>query len=223
MAPLAYFGIESSGLNVAVDLVILFVVVLYFALVYWTYADARRRIADPMLIGCATAAALFPFVGPIIYMVLRPPEYLEDVRERELEVQAAEARLHQIEQLQCPHCDYHIERDFVRCPSCLRKLKERCTNCSRPLDRSWTICPYCEADVPGLSAPRSRRRRAAAVVESQFSAVSEEAEDALPGPLTAAGEQLGEEAEPVAASETTTRPRRSGRSTRPSGRPRPSA
>ena len=83
-------------------------------------------------------------------MILRPPEYLEDVRERELEMQAAEARLHQLDRGQCPHCDYRIERDFVRCPSCLRKLKERCANCSRPLDQAWTICPYCEADVPGV-------------------------------------------------------------------------
>ncbi len=50
-----------------------------------------------MLVGCATAASLFPFVGTIIYMILRPPEYLEDVRERELEMQAAEARLHELD------------------------------------------------------------------------------------------------------------------------------
>ena len=115
-----------------------------------------------MLVGCATAASLFPFVGTIIYMILRPPEYLEDVRERELEMQAAEARLHELDHALCPHCDYRIERDFVRCPSCLRKLKERCVNCSRPLDQAWTICPYCEAEVPGRSARRARRRRAAA-------------------------------------------------------------
>ena len=41
--PLAYFGIESSGLSLVVDLLILFVVVLYLSLIYWTYADARRR------------------------------------------------------------------------------------------------------------------------------------------------------------------------------------
>ena len=103
MLPLAYFGIESSGLSLAVDLVILFVAVLYLSLIYWTYADARRRIHDPMLIGCATAASLFPFVGTIVYMILRPPEYLEDVRERELEMQAAEARVHQLDQSLCPH------------------------------------------------------------------------------------------------------------------------
>jgi hypothetical protein len=167
MTPLAYFGIESSGLNLVIDLLILFVAVLYLATIYWTYNDARRRIEDPMLVGCATAAAFFPFVGTIIYMILRPPEYLEDVRERELEAQATEARLHELEGTLCPHCDYRIEPDFVRCPSCLRKLKERCVNCARPLDRAWTICPYCEADVPGISPPRQRRRRAAAVREDE--------------------------------------------------------
>jgi Double zinc ribbon len=168
MLPLAYFGIESSGLNLVIDLLILFVAVLYLSLIYWTYADARRRILDPMLIGCATAASLFPFVGTIVYMILRPPEYLEDVHERELEMQAAEARLQDLDQRLCPHCDYRIERDFIRCPSCLRKLKERCVSCSRPLDQAWTICPYCETEVPGAAAaPRPRRRRGTPPIDSE--------------------------------------------------------
>jgi hypothetical protein len=205
MPPLAYFGIESSGLNLAVDLLILFVAVFYLSLIYWTYADARRRIQDPMLIGCATAASLFPFVGTIVYMILRPPEYLEDVRERELEMQAAEARLHQLDQTLCPHCDYRIENDFVRCPSCLRKLKERCTSCSRPLDEAWTICPYCEADVPVVGS-RTRRRRPAPPAEGELAD--------LDAPLAAEVEEQTE-ARPVAASDATTRPRAGGRAQRP--------
>jgi uncharacterized Zn finger protein (UPF0148 family) len=157
--PIAYFGIESKSLSLVIDLLILFVVVLYFSLLYWTYADARRRIADPALIVCATAASLFPFVGTIVYMILRPPEYLEDVRERELELQAAEARLHDLDYSLCPHCDYRVERDFIRCPSCLRKLKERCTSCSRPLDRAWTICPYCETEVVAVKPARRTTKR----------------------------------------------------------------
>jgi hypothetical protein len=159
MPTLAYFGINSSGLNLAIDLLILFLVVLYLSLIYWTYADARRRIVDPMLIGCATAASLFPYVGTVVYIILRPPEYLEDVRERELEVQAAEVRLAQLEQNLCPHCDYQVERDFLRCPSCMRKLKEPCQSCGKPLERTWSLCPYCEADVPGASQSRWAGRK----------------------------------------------------------------
>src|ERR1700682_51404 len=158
MPPFAYFGVESSGLSLVIDLLILFVVVVYLSLIYWTYADPRRRLLDPMLGACAAAASLFPFVGTIVYMILRPPEYLEDVHERELEMQAAEARLHDLDHALCPHCDYRIERDFIRCPSCLRKLKERCVSCSRPLDQAWTICPYCETEVAGAPAARRARR-----------------------------------------------------------------
>ena len=63
----------------------------WLALGYWTYQDARRRIEDPLLIGLATLLALvIPYIGPFIYMLFRPPEYLDDVRERELEIQAIE-------------------------------------------------------------------------------------------------------------------------------------
>ena len=161
MTPFAYFGINNSGVNLAINLLILLLVVIWLALVYWTYADARRRIVDPMLIGCATAASLFPFVGTVVYMIVRPPEYLEDVRERELEMQAAEARLHELNYRLCPHCDYEVQRDFLICPNCMRRLKDACVNCSRPLEQSWSICPYCETQVPGAVAPPPRRRRPA--------------------------------------------------------------
>jgi hypothetical protein len=203
--PLAYFGIESSGLSLAVDLLLLFVVVLYLALIYWTYADARRRIVDPVMIGCATCASLFPFVGTIVYMILRPPEFLEDVRERELEMQAAEARLHELDHALCPHCSYRIEKDFVRCPSCLRKLKERCTNCSRPLEQTWTICPYCEADVVASAPKRTRRRRTS--VEDDLPVL-----DTEPA-LTELDGALASDAEPAAP--VAAEPAREGRARRP--------
>ncbi len=161
LAP-AIFGISNSGVNLAIDLIILFLVVIWLALVYWTYADARRRIADPLLVGCATVAALFPFVGTLVYMIVRPPEYLDDVRERELEIQAAEARLAELGVRLCPHCDNEVERDYLRCPNCMRKLKDPCPSCGKPLDPMWKICPYCETDVeaaPPATARRTRRRR----------------------------------------------------------------
>jgi hypothetical protein len=158
MGALAVFGIENDGLELAVNLLLLFLVVIWLALIYWTFADARRRIADPLLVGCATAASVFPFVGTIVYLIVRPPEYLEDVRERELEIQAAEARLSTLEHLHCQYCGFEVEKDFLRCPSCLRRLREPCTVCAKPLDPRWKICPYCEAEV-GQAAPEPRPRR----------------------------------------------------------------
>jgi hypothetical protein len=213
MPTLAYFGINSSGLNLAIDVLIIFVVVLYFSLIFWTYKDAKRRVADPVLVMAAVVASLFPYVGTIIYIILRPPEYLEDIREREIETHAAEVRLAQLEQSLCPHCDHHIERDFLRCPSCLRKLKESCQSCGKPLERTWSLCPYCEADVPGAKQQRRstrKRERVEATIESEAQ--------------TGESDSLGEEdsrtavpaAKPAPASGGTARPARASR-------PRPSS
>jgi RNA polymerase subunit RPABC4/transcription elongation factor Spt4 len=166
MPLLGYFGITNDGVNLVINLLILFLVVIWFALIYWTYSDARRRIADPMLIYCAAAASLFPFVGTTVYTIVRPPEYLDDVRERELEMEASEARLAAI-QLLCLHCDHQIERDYLVCPNCLNRLKDPCQNCGKPLEQTWTLCPYCEnparpKDFPPAEPRRARRRRATA-------------------------------------------------------------
>ncbi len=155
----AYFGITNSGLNTAVQLVILFLIVIWLALIYYTFSDARRRVEDKMLVGCATLASLFPYAGTLVYMIVRPPEFLEDIREREMEMQAAEARLHQFEYLLCPHCDHEVDKDFLRCPSCMQKLKDACVNCARPLHPDWKLCPYCETEVGARTPTRARRRR----------------------------------------------------------------
>ena len=84
------------------NLAIFFVVVFWLASAYWVYKDARRRVADPWLVAMATLLGLIPpFIGPIVYLFFRPPEYLDDIRERELEIRAMEERLGGPDE-QCP-------------------------------------------------------------------------------------------------------------------------
>ena len=171
MLSFGVFGITNDGLNQAVSVLILVLIVIWAALVFWTYADARRRIDDPMLIGCATAASLFPFVGTIVYAIVRPPEFLDDVRLRELEMTAAEARLANLDYQLCPHCDYEVKGDYLRCPSCMRRLKERCRSCGKAVDPAWRLCPYCEAETSATppSASSRRRRRGSTTSEDAVS------------------------------------------------------
>jgi hypothetical protein len=152
----ALFGITNDGLNLAVNLLILFLVVLWLALIAWTFFDARRRIEDPVLIACATAASLFPFVGTIVYSILRPPEFLADKRERELEIRASQLRVRQLEEASCPNCEHPIERTFLRCPSCRARIKDPCESCGKPIDPRWSVCPYCETPQRRAAPPERR-------------------------------------------------------------------
>jgi hypothetical protein len=159
MPLLAIFGIENDGVNLAINLLILFLVVVYLALIAWTYLDAKRRLEDPVLIGCATVASLFPFLGTIVYTILRPPEFLGDKRERELEIRASQLRVRQLEDASCPNCEHPVDRSYLRCPNCRARIKDPCESCGKPIDPRWSICPYCE--TPTRAAAASPQRRAA--------------------------------------------------------------
>jgi Double zinc ribbon len=108
-----------------------------------------------------------------VYLIVRPPEFVDDVRLRELEMTAAEARLAQLDYQLCPHCDYEIKADYLRCPSCMRKLKERCFSCSKPVDPAWKVCPYCEAEMETPPPPQATRRRRRSTTTDQPTVAAE--------------------------------------------------
>ena len=62
------------------------------------------------------------------------------------------------------HCDEMVGSSYLRCPHCMSKLRDPCGSCGRPLDPEWLLCPYCEAEIPGVTPSpedqeRERRRR----------------------------------------------------------------
>lgn len=138
---------NSGAWLVIRNLALFFVAVFWLAIAYWVFKDARRRIEDPWLVAMATVLGLVPpFVGAVIYMLFRPPEYLEDVRERELEIKAMEQRL-AIRDLHCPVCRAEVDASFLVCPVCTTKLKQACRECKAPLEALWQVCPYCETPI----------------------------------------------------------------------------
>jgi hypothetical protein len=214
--PFALFGITNDGLNLAVNLLILFLVVVYIALIAWTYMDARRRLNDQVLVGAATVGSLlFPFVGTIVYSILRPPEFLDDKHERELEIRTSELRVRQLQEASCQNCGFPIERTYMRCPSCRTRVKDPCETCGKPVDPRWSICPYCETPAKRAAAAQAasprRRPRAAAGAPRRL----KPPEGGRPGPPPAQRKK----APPARPSSSQRPPRpRSG-----SGKPRPAS
>src|SRR5207247_5243690 len=162
-----FFG--SGTWHVILNLLLFFLVAFWLAVGYGVYKDAKRRIEDPVLIATAVAIGLvIPYLGALVYMLFRPPEYLEDVRERELEIKAMEERLARRD-LYCPVCRAEVSAEFLVCPVCTTKLKQACSNCKSPLEALWQVCPYCETPVEPVAVefptfevrpPRRRRRPA---------------------------------------------------------------
>lgn len=139
---------QSATWFVIQTLAVMFVVLFWAATIYWVRKDAKRRIGSTLLIrGATILATVPPFFGPLIYMLFRPPEYLDDVRERDLEIQAIERRLGVPK---CPVCRAEVDPEFLVCPACTTRLRVSCAACQRPLESAWLVCPYCETPTRPL-------------------------------------------------------------------------
>jgi RNA polymerase subunit RPABC4/transcription elongation factor Spt4 len=115
---------------------------LWLSLIIWAFRDMRHRSRDPFAqILAALLVALLPFIGIIIYLILRPPETLAEAYERALE---EEALLQEIEERpSCPGCSRTIDSSWILCPHCHTRLKKACPDCNSLMDLQWTLCPFC--------------------------------------------------------------------------------
>lgn len=138
---------HSTGFVVARNAAVSLTVVFWLGLALWVYRDARRRIGEPVLVFLSTLVGLaLPFIGPVVYLVFRPSETLEDARSRRVELRALEQQLAR-SQPACPVCSTAVEPDYVACPVCMTMLREQCARCHAPLEQLWQMCPYCATPV----------------------------------------------------------------------------
>ena len=138
---------HSTGFVIARNLVIVLAIVFWLALAFWVHKDARRRIDDPLLVVLATLLGLAPpYIGPVVYLLFRPSETIEDVRSRRVELQALEQQIARA-QPSCPVCRMAVEADFLACPVCTTMLRRPCATCNAPLEPLWQMCPYCATAI----------------------------------------------------------------------------
>ncbi len=118
---------------------------LWVASLLWVVADARARLVRPRRIHLTTAAAaLLPFVGVLGWVVVRPPETLEERRERKLRRRAFERA---VREGACANCGTEVEDDFLCCPRCGLKVRNQCGECGKLVELTWRACPHCGGRV----------------------------------------------------------------------------
>ena len=135
---------DTSGslIFLGVLLLIVYVALLLVALAYNVVRDARRRSTSiPFAIFAFLLAFVPPFLGALIYLVIRPPRTLAEERSLALEQQILEE----------PPTG---TPDTRPCPQFAR----RCTVCERRLRLGWPVCPYCATEVGAHALPTAPPR-----------------------------------------------------------------
>lgn len=108
----------------------------------WTFNDIRSRSRDWLAIALASLLVLiFPIVGLILYIMIRPKETLAEIYDRALE---EEALLRELEgTTACHQCSMPIKEEWVFCPTCHAQLQHTCHNCGNLVRSEWGICVHC--------------------------------------------------------------------------------
>jgi RNA polymerase subunit RPABC4/transcription elongation factor Spt4 len=119
-----------------------FLFAFWIAMGIWTFHDIRQRTRDWLVIILAVALVLiFPLIGLILYMMIRPKATLAEVYDRALE---EEALLRELEQTAaCHNCGVPVKEAWVYCPNCHNQLQHSCPTCSNLVRNEWEICVYC--------------------------------------------------------------------------------
>jgi hypothetical protein len=119
-----------------------FLFAFWLAMGIWTFNDIRSRTRDWLAIGLACLLVLiFPLIGLILYLMIRPKETLAEVYDRALE---EEALLRELEGTQtCDACGVPVKEAWVYCPNCHHQLQVNCNHCGSLVRQEWDICVYC--------------------------------------------------------------------------------
>jgi Double zinc ribbon len=143
---------DSTAWHLFQNLSIMLALTFWLASVWWVLRDARRRIDDPWIVGMATILAFVPFIGALLYLLVRPLEPVADRRARELELRALRRRL--TAGSYCPACGADADPSFRFCPACAVEIRPACSGCETPLDPIWKACPYCGTSAEPEPAER---------------------------------------------------------------------
>jgi len=132
----------ASYLTIVIAIFGVLLAAFWLSLVIWAVRDMRSRSRDPFAsLLAGLVVLLLPFVGILIYWVLRPPQTLTELYERALE---EEALLQEIEERpSCPGCSRSVQKGWIVCPHCHTRLRKQCPDCDELMELQWNLCPFC--------------------------------------------------------------------------------
>jgi RNA polymerase subunit RPABC4/transcription elongation factor Spt4 len=140
----------ATLVGVIVAMIGAFLFAFWVAMGIWTFNDIRSRSRDWLAILLACVLVLvFPVVGLILYLMIRPKQTLAEVYDRALE---EEALLRELEEtLACQACGAPAKEAWVYCPNCHAQLQHSCPSCSKLVRNEWEICVFCGAQQAPVS------------------------------------------------------------------------
>jgi RNA polymerase subunit RPABC4/transcription elongation factor Spt4 len=133
---------ESPLLEFAIKGALIYLAVLWFAMVVWVARDIVNRSNNILFqVSMILLNITLPVFGLVLYMILRPSRTLLEKYYDEMEYDFISE--HALQEEHCKQCNELLGQDFLYCPSCSEKVRSSCASCKHVYLNQYIVCPYC--------------------------------------------------------------------------------
>jgi hypothetical protein len=164
---LKFVEFNQYNLPFIIQILGLYLIMLYLALVAWVAKDITTRSQSfPVIL----TTVFFVLVGNIpalvIYLLVRPDATLDESKAQNL----FQSSILDRKVTNCGECGCLVRTDFKYCPSCSSEVNHRCKECDHIINPTWRYCSFCNYRlVPEpwhIIWPQAARKRIGAVSAS---------------------------------------------------------
>ncbi|MEI7603465.1 MAG: zinc ribbon domain-containing protein [bacterium] len=135
------FDLGKFFMSIQLILLLIYIIISAF-LVFKTYADARKRFSDKLLV---IIISFFVFIsnvfGYAVYSIFRPKENIQDQHLNNLEKFFLEYETRGVGK--CKVCRHLYFPEHTYCINCGSVVRTKCNSCGNIVELDWNICPYC--------------------------------------------------------------------------------
>ncbi len=137
---LKFVEFNQYNLPFIIQILGLYLVMLYLALVAWVAKDITTRSQSfPIIL----TTIFFVLVGNIpalvIYLLVRPDATLDESKAQSL----FQSSILDKKITNCGECGCLVRTDYKYCPSCSSEVNHRCMQCDHIVNPTWRFCTFC--------------------------------------------------------------------------------
>ena len=168
-------GITKIDFNFVWTLLLIALGIFWIVVLYWVWLDSGDRTSSTgARVGYVLLTLCLSIPGLIIYLLIRPPQTIEEIYWADLERRYLKYETSELGD--CPRCGTQLFPGFKYCPNCRLLLKVKCPSCEVEMDKYYQYCPSCGYTMKKKSdAPVEEEAPSKEIMEEQIQASKEEA------------------------------------------------
>ena len=134
-------GIAGADYNLVGTIFILVVIIFWVVVTSWIWVDSDERTTNKWIRIFYVVIGMIPVLGWIIYLIVRPPETIDEIYWGDLERRYLKYEAKDLGD--CPKCGTQLYPGYIYCPNCNKRIKIKCPKCGVYIDLDSKYCTHC--------------------------------------------------------------------------------